>query len=885
MSITKSCLLPLVVFLICCSGSTSAQWIYSQGFAAISGAPELQRINVADQSFVRLAGMGDMGDIAFHPDQRLLGVVFDKVYVIDTVTSAYTEIYDIGDFQSVGMTIDFRGIMYFSGYNPNTNRNGIAIFNPATSQTRIVADFGPINQGFINDLEFYNGQLYVVGELPSSFPEPAALFRVDTSGLNQHDTITEYQTWPGRALAAVNDSCGSQYLVSPVTGMINYFYPPLDSVRHVSMSPPGGIFYSSGATSRTSYLGSVPPLQIASIDLHQDPCTGSSNAMVVVNMQQNRPSGIQFAMDGGAYQSSNIFHNVVPGEYQIDVRDGWGCNITRTINILDVPAFPVVVKVNPAICGENNGRIIIESLESGLQYALDNFIFGEDSLFTGLSGGTHVLVIRNDAGCSDTMSISIESFFAPTFISLISDEQCNAHNGIIELSNTIGEGILDYSIDSITWQNISLFQSLASGNYTVYVRDEFNCISTEDVIVKETGQPVITDILVQDEQCGEDNGSISLTANSDHGPLTFSIDGISFGSTSLFTDMNSGSYSVSVRDTFGCTTVQTVNVNSIGGPLFDEILVSPEYCDKSNGSILLSGTSDQLPLSYSLNGGVFSLTNEFTGLTGGTYNVAMQDASGCLITSDVTIELIQGVPIQSTEHTDATCGFDNGAIKIISDDAGVTGYSLDREMYQTVPIFENLEAGLYTVYLLSHNICIDSIDVLLKNFAGPVIDELIVEQPTCLRGQVMVQLSAHGSGEIEFILNESAFNTTGLFSDVNIGHHTVVIKDSLGCMIDTSFTIQNPECSLLIPNVFSPNGDNQNDLFFIVSEDPTLQLVEIEIFNRWGNLVYSCKDSLNCIWNGNINGQPALDGVYVYTLTYRKDNSIQHMFGQVTVLK
>jgi len=39
------------------SASISAQWIYSQGFATVTGAPELQRVNLADHTFARLVGM------------------------------------------------------------------------------------------------------------------------------------------------------------------------------------------------------------------------------------------------------------------------------------------------------------------------------------------------------------------------------------------------------------------------------------------------------------------------------------------------------------------------------------------------------------------------------------------------------------------------------------------------------------------------------------------------------------------------------------------------------------------------------------------------------------------------------------------------------------
>lgn len=72
-----------------------------------------------------------------------------------------------------------------------------------------------------------------------------------------------------------------------------------------------------------------------------------------------------------------------------------------------------------------------------------------------------------------------------------------------------------------------------------------------------------------------------------------------------------------------------------------------------------------------------------------------------------------------------------------------------------------------------------------------------------------------------------------------------------------------------IPNVFTPNGDNINDIFTITS-NLTVH-AKIYIFNRWGNEIFVFDDNLNVgsniIWNGKTkNSSEVVDGVYFYKI-------------------
>jgi len=83
-----------------------------------------------------------------------------------------------------------------------------------------------------------------------------------------------------------------------------------------------------------------------------------------------------------------------------------------------------------------------------------------------------------------------------------------------------------------------------------------------------------------------------------------------------------------------------------------------------------------------------------------------------------------------------------------------------------------------------------------------------------------------------------------------------------------------------IPNVFTPNDDGINDVFYIGGSD----LVQVEgvIFNRWGEKIYSWNDQ-DKLWNGRtLNNLPIEEGVYYYILTICND---EKMAGFVHMLR
>jgi gliding motility-associated-like protein len=86
---------------------------------------------------------------------------------------------------------------------------------------------------------------------------------------------------------------------------------------------------------------------------------------------------------------------------------------------------------------------------------------------------------------------------------------------------------------------------------------------------------------------------------------------------------------------------------------------------------------------------------------------------------------------------------------------------------------------------------------------------------------------------------------------------------------NSAFNIQD------VPNVFTPNNDGVNDAFCIPGTAGYQDCYKLEIFNRWGGVVYQSQNPQDC-WQPESN---IASGVYFYVLTLGK----QEYTGQVTV--
>ncbi|MBP6447123.1 MAG: gliding motility-associated C-terminal domain-containing protein [Saprospiraceae bacterium] len=146
----------------------------------------------------------------------------------------------------------------------------------------------------------------------------------------------------------------------------------------------------------------------------------------------------------------------------------------------------------------------------------------------------------------------------------------------------------------------------------------------------------------------------------------------------------------------------------------------------------------------------------------------------------------------------------------------------------------------------------------------------------------MVQLELKVLGEISDTTQAKIFEgTTYQLGNQKFrykGEYIVHLESGIGC--DSIVLLRLDYYKFYFPNIFSPNGDGQNDIFTFNSNEEAIEDVIISIYDRWGQKIYSGDG-----WDGKNKFGMALTGVYAYIANIKMKDGNQKLFsGSVTLL-
>ena len=111
--------------------------------------------------------------------------------------------------------------------------------------------------------------------------------------------------------------------------------------------------------------------------------------------------------------------------------------------------------------------------------------------------------------------------------------------------------------------------------------------------------------------------------------------------------------------------------------------------------------------------------------------------------------------------------------------------------------------------------------------------------------------------------------------------YTVTVTTKEGCTDTASVTIEVIP-AVQVPNAFSPNGDNVNEVWEIENYENYPDM-RVEVFNRWGNKVFSSK-GYGVPWDGTYNGKELPVATYYYLIYLRSTNE-EPLSGNVTIIR
>lgn len=117
--------------------------------------------------------------------------------------------------------------------------------------------------------------------------------------------------------------------------------------------------------------------------------------------------------------------------------------------------------------------------------------------------------------------------------------------------------------------------------------------------------------------------------------------------------------------------------------------------------------------------------------------------------------------------------------------------------------------------------------------------------------------------------------------------YKLIATSPAGCVQEAQIRFSLVQPMVVVPNAFTPNGDEVNDVFRLKVLEGSVKVLELSIFNRWGNKVYSSTDP-DAAWDGKTDdGKEAPSDVYVYYIRWQRgDGALQPPFkGDIALLR
>jgi gliding motility-associated-like protein len=433
---------------------------------------------------------------------------------------------------------------------------------------------------------------------------------------------------------------------------------------------------------------------------------------------------------------------------------------------------------------------------------------------------------------------------------------------------------------------------LRADTYFLTVTDANGCASEFSQSIGEPAPFLATAAVVTEVSCFDGaDGSVTVTTSGD--PIAWNWD--TGATTETVADLATGTYSVVVTNADGCQTEAQVLLPQPAAPLTVAIEErSGISCFDSNDGRLLANVAGPFQtLSYSWADG--ATTAERSNLGPDDYKLVATNERGCTATASYELTAPPAITAEISTR-DITCldSEFSGVVRLdnIAGGRGGFRYALDEGSFGPFAEFTGLAAGAYRATIRDAAGCEIALDAIVQGPPDIYVDlgqDLILPlgDSTNLYAVTNSENAAFDWSH-DPLLNERTANVRPLTS----GFFQVMVYDTVTfCEAEAQLYIEvDRRPRVYIPSAFSPNGDGNNDRFYIFGGNDVRQVRDFRIFARNGQQVYALAQAdpsnPNAGWDGTIRNQSAPIGVYVYTAELEFiDGRRERVSGDVTLVR
>ncbi len=573
------------------------------------------------------------------------------------------------------------------------------------------------------------------------------------------------------------------------------------------------------------------------------------------------------------------------GTYTLIATDAYGCTATSDV-VISPPLKDSIEKAKNISCmGGTTGSITIGigGGASAYTYTWSPSV-SSGSTASNLSAGSYTVTVEDANGCTKTASVALTqpATLLTSAIKSSTDVNCFGNNDGLATIGASG-GVPSYTY---LWnpglQTTPTVSGLSAGTYSVIVSDSAGCSVTSTVSITQPNAtaPVLTPISAT---CANNDGSVSVTVTGGTSPYTYSWNP-GGSSNSSISGLSAGNYTITITDAHGCTDTTSILV-SLDSTFNLKIKGLDSICKGQSDTLTASGATTYIWSTGSTSSTLIvspttTASYWLTGITGVCKDSVLHTVTiykPLAANMPPVTNICPGAPIKLKVNVAGgkpkfNYAWNNG---ITTNGPGpITVYPTDSTTY------------IVTITDGCNNLVIDSTHVNVY----PKGNVTFTPSPDTIPGGQTVTFTYNGINTTSWYWTfgdggtSADSNPTHVYANPGVYIVTLIGNNVYGCP-DSAVKDVYVTPEIYIPNVFTPNGDGENDIFYFTITGTTC--FHCDIFNRWGVLVYQ----LNSVaegWPGIIRqtNDPASDGTYYYVLNYCDYQNVTHKLdGFITLIR
>jgi len=635
-----------------------------------------------------------------------------------------------------------------------------------------------------------------------------------------------------------------------ISGGDDYDYVWSDnSTNQTLLNVPAGTYTvtitdSNNASVTDSYTLVEPDLLGVTINATNVFCNGGSDGTIDLSIiGGTSPFTVSWVDDNTITTQDRT--GLSSGEYFYTIIDANSCSINGSVVITQPLAIIITLDTtqHPTTAGGTDGAIDITVTQGTAPYTFqwtdsNNTIVGTTEDISGLGDDTYTLTVTDanfnftadNTGCTASLTVVLTEP-QPLSVTIIETNpiSCFGDSDGELTANPIG-GTAGYTYEWFKENNGSFVSlglttqaiaGLSTGNYRVITTDTANATAQIDFVLTE---PTVLGLTfnTQDINCfGGSDGLIDITVSGGTAPYTYSWKDAATAEISTSEDLNnviSGSYSVTIVDSRGCTIQNTMELFAPTNELTITLdqLIDPSGSGLSDGAINISVTGGTAGYTFEWTDNtntVIATTEDISTIGEGVYTLTISDTnatatadnSGCITSEQFVLLAPDALIVTIAESASILCNGDGLGVLTASASGGFLNTASDYSyqwfkddngsfinINQSTAVATDLIAGNYQVTVTDDNGISQSTTYTLTEPQLLDIALTVTNSVSCASGAdgALSAVVSGGTAPYTYLWNTS--DTAADISNLTVGTYTLTVTDTNGCQFSESIDLTQP---------------------------------------------------------------------------------------------